>query len=318
MMRNFAWGFRVAVLPAALLMLTTHGAAQGTHGASLQVHGASDPAPNRLTTASARPASGELTLVVFPQRRHSPSLDASLELGALSVLQHSIQFGRDGTRFNYVEQGGQDVLFPFWRLSGDLGLGRHHVVFLYQPLELNTQVVLERDVRVDGEDFAAGSALDLRYGFPFYRVSYLYDVLPRPNHELGLGGSLQIRNATISFTAADGDARRTNRDVGPVPALKARWRYQHRSGWFGGAEVDGFYAPIKYLNGGDSDVEGAIIDASLRAGYTAGDGMAGFVNLRWLGGGAQGSSEPEQFSDGYTRNWLNFLIVSVGVQASLF
>jgi hypothetical protein len=246
-----------------------------------------------------------------------PRLEANVELGGLSPLYHRLQFGRDGTYFDYVKEGGQDVIFAFARVSMDLTLGRHHVVFLYQPLELDTQVVAPRAVTVDGLTFPADTPLDLRYGFPFYRLSYLYDVSARPGLSIQLGGSLQIRDATITFTSADGQARRTNRDVGPVPAFKARLEYTAVIGWFTGFEIDGFYAPVKYLNGGKSDVTGAIVDASARAGYRFSPSVLGFVNVRWLGGGAEGTSEPEDFSDGYTRNWLHFMIVSLGVRVAL-
>ena len=246
-----------------------------------------------------------------------PRLDATVELGGLSALYHRVQFGRDGTYFDYVKNGGQDVIFSFARLSMDLEVGRHRVVFLYQPLELNTQVVLPRAVTVDGLTFPAETPLDLRYGFPFYRLSYLYEVACPPGLSIQLGGSLQVRDATITFSSADGRSRRTNRDVGPVPALKARLEYTTLTGWFTGFEIDGFYAPVKYLNGGKSDVTGAIVDASVRGGYRFSPSVLGFLNVRWLGGGAQGTSEPEDFSDGYTRNWLHFLIVSLGVRVGL-
>jgi hypothetical protein len=196
----------------------------------------------------------------------------------------------------------------------ELGVSRHRLVFLYQPIELNTEVVLDEPLTVDGLTFPEETPIDLRYGFPFYRVSYLYDVARPLAVEMSLGASLQIRDATITFTSADGALRRSNRSVGPVPALKARFQYAAQSGWFFGAEVDGFYAPVKYLNGGDSDVEGAIIDASLRGGYQLGNRLSGFLNLRWIGGGAEGTSEVEDFGDGYNENWLHFMIVSLGVR----
>lgn len=34
------------------------------------------------------------------------------ELGFLAVLKHQIQFSNSGTYINYVQDGGQDVLFP--------------------------------------------------------------------------------------------------------------------------------------------------------------------------------------------------------------
>jgi hypothetical protein len=239
------------------------------------------------------------------------------DFGGLIPMYHSIQLGAQGTDFDYVRDGGQDVVFPVGRLSVQMGLNRHHLTFLYQPLELNSEVVLRRPLVVDDLTFAAGSAVDLKYGFPFYRLSYAYDVVAGDALRLALGGSLQLRDATITFTSADGDLRRTRRDVGPVPALKALVRYDTPAGWFTMLEVDGMYAPVKYINGGDSDVTGAIIDANLRAGYRVSERLDTFVNLRWLGGGAEGTSEPEDFSDGYNQNWLQFLILSVGADVAL-
>jgi hypothetical protein len=199
-----------------------------------------------------------------------------------------------------------------------LGIRRHSLIFLYQPLDLRTQVTLSEPLTVDGLTFAEQTPLDLQYGFPFYRVSYLYDVVRGRKLQLALGGSLQIRDATITFTSADGAARRSNRDVGLVPLLKARLRYDLGDDWFLASEVDGFYAPVKYLNGGDSDVVGAIIDASVRGGYQLSPRALAFLNLRWLGGGAEGTGEVEDFGDGYSENWLQFLTVSLGVQFAIY
>jgi hypothetical protein len=244
-------------------------------------------------------------------------LRAVTELGGLLPVYHHVQFGSDGTEFDYVEEGGQDVIFPFARLSMEVLLGRHTVVFLYQPLTLDTEVTLTRAVTVDGLTFPEQTPIDLRYGFPFYRASYLYRVSDRGAFSAELGASLQIRDATITFTSADGTLRRSNRSLGPVPALKARLRYDLPSRWFLAAEIDGFYAPVKYFNGGDSDVEGAIVDASLRAGHVLSPNAEAFLNLRWIGGGAEGTSDPDDFGDGYNQNWLHFLTVSLGVSFAI-
>jgi hypothetical protein len=242
---------------------------------------------------------------------------AITEFGGLLPLYHHIKLGKQGTDFNYISEGGQDVVFPVARLSVELRSGRHYVTFLYQPLELNSAVVLTRPLTVDGLTFPENTPLDLRYGFPFYRVSYAWDVAPSPELRVALGASFQLRDATITFTSADGTARRARRDIGPVPALKAHVRYDFASGWFGALEVDGFYAPVKYFNGGKSDVKGAIIDASVRAGYRMSPRLDTFLNVRWIGGGAEGTSEPEDFSDGYNSNWLHFMLVTLGVDFAL-
>jgi hypothetical protein len=241
------------------------------------------------------------------------------ELGFLDPLFHKVQFGSDGTYFDYIEEGGQDVLFQFARLSAEVAFGdNHRAIFLYQPLKLESEVLLQRDIVVDEQQFAAGTPMKLTYGFPFYRASYLYDFWEESDRELAIGASLQLRNATINFASSDGDLLRTNRDVGPVPILKFRYRQPLGNSWWFGFEADGFYAPIKYLNASDSDVTGAILDASLRAGYQFNEDIGGFANFRYLAGGGEGTSDDDEGpGDGFTKNWLHFATVSLGFSYSL-
>ncbi|RAL21012.1 hypothetical protein DL240_14370 [Lujinxingia litoralis] len=245
------------------------------------------------------------------------------ELGFNSPVYHKIQFGRAGTYFDYVDEGGQDVLFPFMRLSVEAKFkGRHNLVFLYQPLEIETRVLNRRDVEIDGATFDEGTPMTTRYSFPFYRLSYMYDLFKSEKTELGVGASLQIRNATISFESNDGELYRVRRDVGPVPILKVRGRHTLENGVWFGAEIDGFYAPGQWVNGStDTEVLGAILDASVRAGLVVTPEIDAFLNVRYLGGGADGTS-PDQAEegpgDGYTKNWLNLVIVSLGFNYNLF
>ncbi len=241
------------------------------------------------------------------------------EVGFLAVLAHDVQFGRDGTSFDYVSEGGQDTLVFVARLAAELNLFRQHrIVLLYQPLGIQTAEVLERDVVVNGQTFPEGEPVRFLYDFPFYRISYMYDFFPAPNLEVSIGLSLQIRNATITFASGDGRLFRASRDVGLVPLLKARARYTFANGLWIGAEVDGIYAPVSYLNGDDNDITGALIDASLRVGLTLPRGVQPYLNLRYLAGGAEGEGDPEGYSDGYVRNWLHFLTVTLGVDWDIY
>lgn len=243
-------------------------------------------------------------------------VDARLhaEVGFLAPLAHTIQFDSAGTKFDYLQEGAQDNLFPFVRLSADFDLGeRHSLVVLLQPLDLRTETVLQRDITEAGVTFPAYTPLELRYGFTFYRGSWLYDLAPAADRELALGGSLQIRNAAISFASADGTLYTAERDIGPVPLLKVRGRFELPKAQWAGFEVDGAYAPLKYLNGSDTDVVGALLDASVRYGYELRPGVDLFLNLRYLGGGAEGTSQdPDGLGDGFTANWLHFATVSMG------
>ncbi len=238
------------------------------------------------------------------------------ELGFVDVLANSVRFGSDGTLFRYPEEGGQDLLYPWLRLSAELTWhGRHTAVLLYQPLRVATEVVLQRDVVVDGLTFPANTPVDLLYDFPFYRASYLYDLLPGAGRELSVGGSLQLRNATLTFTSADGTLRRANRSLGPVPLFKVRGRWALGGPYWWGFEADGIYAPIQYLNGSDNAATGALLDVSVRGGVRLTDTVEVFLNLRYLGGGARATEDdPEKidFGDGFASNWIDLATVSLG------
>ncbi|MDF1565780.1 MAG: hypothetical protein P1V51_22285 [Deltaproteobacteria bacterium] len=248
----------------------------------------------------------------------SMTVRAVAELGYLGVLSHVIQLDQDGTLIDYKAEGGQEVLFPVSRFSMELGLNaRHRLVFLYQPLKIDTVNILPRDLVISEATYPAGTPVRFVYGFPFWRASWLYDFAPGPERELSFGVSLQLRDATITFETLDGTILRNSRDVGPVPILKARWRQPLSRSFWVGAEADGFYAPISYINGSDNEVVGAILDASLRAGLELEGGATLFLNLRYLGGGAVGQSEPDGPGDGYVKNWLHFLTVTLGATYDL-
>ena len=286
----------------------------GMAAPALAQDAASEPVPGNVPSAPVSNLPSKYKETLKDPSNVAWSLGA--ELGFLAVVSHIVQFGNDGTRFDYRSDGGQDVLFPFFRLSTDLKFkGRHIIVFLYQPLKLTGETVLNEDAVFDGIVFPAGTPLNSTYGFPFWRISYLYDFLRRPGDEVSIGASLQIRNATITFTSADGTLRADRRDVGPVPALKFRGRWGFDSGVWWGTEIDGIYAPVSGINGSDEEITGALLDASLRVGYDFTDAVSGFFNVRYLGGGAVGTeSNPDPPSDGYTKNWLHFITVSLGVE----
>ena len=247
--------------------------------------------------------------------------ESSLEVGFLGFFSHKIQFSESGTYFNYVKDGGQNVWFPFRRLSGEVLLGsRHRLVFLVQPIDIRTEVLVpSTGLTVDGADFDPGTPIELRYGFDFYRLSYLYDFFRDPRNELAVGASLQIRDAVIVFAPKSDETLelRENTDIGPVPALKFRAKYYLGDFFWLGSEIDGIYAAGRGVTGStdvSTDFVGAIIDASLRAGFTPRPPVDVFLNLRYLAGGAEGTDTDDPGpGDGYVKNWLHAFSVSLGV-----
>jgi hypothetical protein len=264
-------------------------------------------------------ASAEESWLHRPESR--VRIETAAELGFQSILYHTIQFGRTGTEFDYVADGGQNVFFPFRRISADISFGpRHKLVLLYQPIDVRTEVrffdpVTVYDVTFTPPGSGLGLPMELRYGFDYYRVSYLYDFWKDPRNELAAGISLQVRDAVIVFAQKDGGQLVSNEDVGPVPIFKFRLKRYLGQTWWLGSELDGFYASGRYITGTSNDFVGAILDASLRAGFSPRDSFDLFLNLRYLGGGAVGTAEDQAVGgvDGYTRNWLHTLSLSLGV-----
>ena len=244
---------------------------------------------------------------------------ADYETGLVSVLSHKIQIGEHGTLFDYVSQGGQDILFPFERYNvGAVINDRHRVSFLYQPLEINTVVPFEAPVTVDNKTF--NGVTELKYGFPFWRVSYSYDLLEEKDVTFAVGFSLQIRNASIVFKDVDGTNVAVSQNVGPVPAIHIYSRWETPFGVDLSADITGLYASSALINGASFEFEGSILDASLRAGYELKNNVEIFGNIRFLGGTAKGSSSYSgtnwsvASSDGrYTENNLATLSATMGL-----
>jgi hypothetical protein len=220
-----------------------------------------------------------------------------VEEGAFGVLVHQYRVGEGGTDFDFVRQGGQDVLFPYERYSVELVLGdRNTITFLYQPLTLNTRTVVNRngsgsgDLVVDGTHFTTGTPLDITYGFDFWRLSWLFDFARSPDTVLGLGLSLQIRNASIVFSAADGSTRSVSQNIGPVPIIKVRAAHWLSPRLGLDFEADGFYASSAFFNGSARPFTGWIWDAALSAKTRFESGIEAYLTMRTIGGGASGNS----------------------------
>lgn len=257
------------------------------------------------------------------------------ETGIVSVIWHTLRFGEEtagNDLFNYREQGGQEVLFPFFRATAEILVAdRHEVEFLFQPLtfETRTRIPVNESITIDGVEFAGpgtgadgdGTPLDLVYGFDFWRGTYRYRAIDSGRGSLSFGAGLQLRNARISFETADGEQRVISQDLGPVPVLSASGRRTlGNSEAFVEGSVEGFYAPIRYLNLRDVDVIGWLYDAAVRVGVPTGQGSEAFLGIRALGGGADGTGrEPSvwtvtQTQPRYTWNNLNLVALTLGAR----
>ena len=270
--------------------------------------------------------SANKSLLNAPDARYRVSFEA--ELGFVGVLNHTYQSGADGTAFDFREQGGQDILSPFTRFAAEVRIGpRHAVELLYQPLELVTRAQLREDITIDTVTFAAGGAgggtgeraLNVRYSFPFWRGTYYYNVIAEPGLELGLGGALQLRNASIGFESGDGTQIAISQNLGPVVAAAVRGGKYWPGGLFARGEVVGIYASSAFINGADYEFEGSLLDASVQVGVALNGGAETYLKLRFLGGSAQGTSENvggtwSESIEGYTENRLATTALTLGLR----
>jgi len=242
------------------------------------------------------------------------------EQGLIAVLFHTYQNGTSGTDFDFRSQGGQDVLYPFERYTVGVEIADVHRIWLtYQPLRLDTSVAFRDNVTIGTQTFATNTPMNLTYSFPFYRISYTYDILAKyPQAVLGVGVVMQIRNASIVFEQVDGAKQYVSQNVGFVPALAVYARYEFPFGLVLSADIAGSYAKSAWFNGAGFEFEGSVLDASLRMGYLVQNDLELFGNLRFFGGTAEGTStdpastwtEP---TDRFTKNNIATLAVSVGV-----
>lgn len=200
---------------------------------------------------------------------------------------------------------------------------------MYQPLTLLTRTRVDQNggILIDDVRFADNTPLDLQYGFDFYRGTYRYRFISNENWQLAAGLALQIRNASIVFDGyqrnTDGElenARVITQDLGPVPVLSSALRRSFDNGVFFEGTVEGFYAPVRYLNLREVDVIGWLYDASLRVGFAADERADVYVSMRALGGGSDGTArERERWTQSrleprYTRNNLNLAVLSLGAR----
>jgi len=248
-----------------------------------------------LTQAQDRPAQ--------PSRLFD-SLIADYEIGALYLFQNEGRYGVNGTRYVAKEVGQQRNLVIGQRLSVEAKLGRHTAIALWAPLDVTTRATLPRDLVFQTTTFAQGTVVDHRYLFDGYRLSYLFGLVNTSRFSLGLGASVQIRNASVEFKTVDTSPAVFNveRDIGVVGALKARLRYD--------AGVLYAMADVDFFNTFGLGLPAGIHDVALTLGVPLLAGADFFLRLRLIGGGANVPNRE-------IYNWGNFGGAFVGLRLDL-
>ncbi len=233
------------------------------------------------------------------------SFTVDYEGGALRIGQNDGLYGANGTPYTADTTAQNANLMFAQRISGEARFwGRHTVILLYAPLDTTTRVTLANPLTFRDTTFPAGSVVDSRYLCDGLRASYLYRFYDGFGFSAEGGGSLQIRNAQVAFSAANGSLAAAERDIGLVPALKLRVRYDMPHGVYALWDADG----ITTL--GISSVQGAMLDTALSLGIPLQPGWDVVLRARYVAGG---SEVPKQ----NMANWAQFGELAAGFRVDL-
>jgi len=254
-----------------------------------------------------------LSLSAAPETPNTPTsglreLTVDGEIGPSYIFRNDNAYGPGGTRYTAAEVGQQRNLFLGKRISVEVGLGqRHTIILLYAPLDLVTRATLGRDIVFKQTLFASGEVVDHRYLFDAYRGSYLFKLVRSERWTWEIGGSLQIRNASVELRTVDAATSRfvAENDIGTVVALKTRLRFDPNPHLWAMLEADGSSS-----FGIFKSFSGAIYDVALTLGVPVRHGVDAFVRLRWLGGGANVIRRD-------ISNWGNFFFAVAGIRMDL-
>jgi hypothetical protein len=232
-------------------------------------------------------------------------LTLDYEGGALAFFQNDQRYGSQGTPYTHRTVAQDRNLFAAQRWSFEArAFQRHTLIFLYAPLDVTTRVTLGSPLTFRDQAFPAGSVVDHRYLFDGIRATYLYRAYERPGLTVDLGATLGARNAEVSLAAVDGTRFAAERDIGPVPALRGRVRYDTPDGTYALYDLDaGGTLP------GVGPVTGGVLDTALTLGVPMVRGLDATLRLRYLAGGATVPNRD-------IVNWAQFASASAGFRFS--
>lgn len=151
--------------------------------------------------------------------------EVSLETGRASSGYNDIRIpGEGGTKISFSEELATDpTAFFRLRLTGRFA-ERHNLSLLVAPLTLEASGSVDRPVRFDDGEFAAGVPLKGRYRFDSYRLTYRYDFDRTGDLRLGAGITAKVRDAAIRLEGGGRAAEKKNAGLVPLLNFRAEWR----------------------------------------------------------------------------------------------
>lgn len=214
-------------------------------------------------------------LPTSPAYANEASLNLRLSGGNSFQARNDVQIPNtsEGTRFSLFDEVGEGPV-PAVRFELNWSINeRHGIRVMLAPLTYTEVATFAESVSFEGENFAAGQAVDATYRFNSWRLGYHYTFRRTANLTLKVGATAKIRDAEIRLE--QGPISSANENLGFVPLLYLNASYRLAVNWTLGADFDG-------LAGGP----GRAIDAGLTLDYSLTPRWRIGADLRILDGGA--------------------------------
>lgn len=223
------------------------------------------------------------------------SLEA--EFGPVWQARNKAQIPNDerADRFALTDIAGSGP-WPSVRINANWNFaGPHGLRAVLAPLSYDERGTVDRDVRFQGETFAADERLKAEYRFNSWRLGYRYRYHDGDRWRLWVGATAKLRDAKIELTQGAVSAR--DDDLGFVPLLHLSGEYRLGDRWSFQFDFDG-------LAGGP----GRAIDLGLKVSYRLNDRWRVSAGYRGLEGGVDSD-------DVYSFAWFNTALVAVEYRA---
>lgn len=208
----------------------------------------------------------------FTQLRGQVSFD--LEAGAVTTGYNNVRIpGDQGTLLSFKD----DLISktePFFRIRANYTIkSRHTISLLYAPLETKSKGKVPYDILFEGVTFPANTYIIGTYKFNSYRLTYRYEIVQKPEFELGLGLTAKIRDARIGLSSPGFESEKVNLGFVPLINFRMLWKPYEKFGIL--LDGDALAAP-----------QGRAEDILIAATYRPSDRIGFKAGYRILEGGA--------------------------------
>jgi hypothetical protein len=196
------------------------------------------------------------------------------EYGPLYTLRNVARIPGDGGSYIDLRNlAGRNNASNASRVQVEVPMRRGTFRLYYAPLSIKGQGTLDNASTFKDETFASGVQTDVLYEFRSYRITYRQPWKTTGGWHLDLGGTMKVRDATISLRQPTVSAAEANIGWVPLVHVSGVKRLSHRAS---------MSFDLDALGGGP----GRAIDLGIRANYNIGNDYAAGIGVRTIEGGA--------------------------------